>query len=444
MCLILTGTAAKVSTAMRTNVAMTESIFDYNADGLGAMYRNRKGLRIVKVLPRDMKDVMDFLASLPADDRNLAVHWRMRTHGHTDIANCHPHDVVPGEVAMMHNGILATGNAADPSKSDTYHFIQDFLADAVAAAPAVVHSPGFLKLVGEFIDNNRFVFMDKDGQMSIVNKDQGIEHDGIWFANTYAWDPATFVPGFRSRYTAYKTWKGAGSNWPNDDAYDSWWEKTYRNRGATTGALTIIGQDKGKVSKPRFDDDAFFESLDRSETEVVTDFLEVVPDVAINALFKERRPKLARFCKNEKFGKSDQAIVDALLASDLKSAIAAAELAPASVSHVMCYYLDWLEAEPSTEDVEPEEEQEYDKPMARYMGLDIYVYRNDAERESYGEYYEYLVTTPDGVEVDTDWGFTSAEQARDVAMAALDADGRFEPPGSGLEEDTILTSDDMH
>ena len=106
----------------------------------------------------------------------LAVHWRMKTHGHVDLTNCHPYDVVEGKVAMMHNGILHTGNSADPTKSDTWHFIKDFLAEPAAKFPGLVHEKTFLEMCGEYIDSNRFVFMDDEGRLSIVNRDQGIEH----------------------------------------------------------------------------------------------------------------------------------------------------------------------------------------------------------------------------------------------------------------------------
>jgi predicted glutamine amidotransferase len=62
------------------------------------------------------------------DDREIAIHFRWTTHGKTDMLNCHPYDVIPGFIAMMHNGVLHTGNAADKNKSDTWHFIQGLLA----------------------------------------------------------------------------------------------------------------------------------------------------------------------------------------------------------------------------------------------------------------------------------------------------------------------------
>jgi predicted glutamine amidotransferase len=167
-----------------------ESLFSYNSDGVGVMYKNKKGLRVRKIVPTTIQDVDTFLLSLPDDDRNLAIHFRMATHGDINLDNCHPYAVTE-TVAMMHNGVLSTGNAADKSRSDTWHFINDYLRQTVEAFPGIIHQEQFNKLVARYIGNNRFVYMDENGGMSHVNKKQGFEHDGMWFANTYSFDAST-------------------------------------------------------------------------------------------------------------------------------------------------------------------------------------------------------------------------------------------------------------
>lgn len=213
MCQIIAGSAHKIRSTLLNTPGLIADLYKKNSDGLGAMFRSRGGLRIVKVLPKSVEDARAMIESLPDDDRNLALHWRMQTHGLIDKLNCHPYTVVPSEVAMMHNGILSTSNKADVDKSDTWHFIKDYLVDMVKACPEVIHEPQFAKMVGDFIDYNRFVFMDANGKMSIINEDQGLWHDGMWFANTYAWNPALLIKDYRAK--SQYSYAGLDDDWIN-------------------------------------------------------------------------------------------------------------------------------------------------------------------------------------------------------------------------------------
>ena len=231
MCLIITGKSAQIRSTLLNTSGMLADIFSSNPDGIGIMYGSAKGLRVVKTLPKNIGDATAFIRKLPTDDRDLAIHFRWTTHGHTDLSNCHPYDVTPGYIAMMHNGVLHTGNAKDTARSDTYHFIQDYLRDAVHEAPSLVHNEGFLTMVAEFIGDNRFVFMDGEGRMSHVNYDQGIEHDGLWFSNTYAWTPTKLIPNYYSSGKYGKRYASAYNNSYNaylDGEYD---DEMYGYRG---------------------------------------------------------------------------------------------------------------------------------------------------------------------------------------------------------------------
>lgn len=223
MCLIMTGKASDVRSTLINTPGLAGDIFKSNGDGIGIMYANKRGLKVIKKIPKKTRDVAELLLALPDDDRDLAIHWRMRTHGHVDLNNCHPYPVADG-VAMMHNGVLSIGNASDTSRSDTYHFIEEYLKDAVAAHPALVHDRGFLTLVGDFIGgSNRFVFMTEDGRMSVVNYETGVEHGGVWFSNTYAWDPSLLIPNYKPRFV----YSSRQLQWDEDDQdeYDNWMHK---------------------------------------------------------------------------------------------------------------------------------------------------------------------------------------------------------------------------
>lgn len=399
MCLITVSTAARIRKEMLTNGGMIESIFHYNSDGLGAMYRNKRGLRVVKILPRDIKDCIDFFASMPNDDRALAVHWRMKTHGAVNLANCHPYDVVPGRLAMMHNGVLATGNAADPTRSDTWHFIQDYLADACAQAPGIVHTGGFQEMCGEFINNNRFVFMDDSGKVSIVNKDQGTVHDGIWFANEYAWEPSSFIPGYRSKVKWYSGFSGLS----HDD--DDSWAAYYRSRnGSAAPASTQLTHYSDKFDANELID--FVHSADAPEVEkILIDY----PHRGVAALVGTHRAHVTKSVQNS--GGIEKAIsgkaleaVKACLGGQLQALQTLAMQHPGAVSEAICYYLDWDALD------KDEDEDGTPEPSARYKGMQIFVMQKANDR------YGYVTMDPKGSVWSQDDGYATAESARDEAI----------------------------
>lgn len=199
MCLLTTSTLADLKTVFLDTPRLLEDVYDSNADGLGVMYPSSDGLIVTKVLPKSLYEVQQFFDSLPSDDRQVACHWRMRTHGDVDMDNCHPYQVSEG-IYLAHNGVLHTGNDADRSKSDTWHFIRDYLAHMT---PDMLHDAKFGEILGGFIGSNRFAIMSADGRLSVVNKGQGVEAKGVWFSNTYAWTPSMLIPSYKSRSTVY-------------------------------------------------------------------------------------------------------------------------------------------------------------------------------------------------------------------------------------------------
>ena len=135
----------------------------------------------------------------------MAFHLRMRTHGEVNNENTHPYPVFGFEeaslmpVAMMHNGVLKTGNATDTTKSDTWHYIRDFMHVIAKDNPKIIFTDAFKELLASHIGTgNKFVLMNHLGEMQIINKSAGKTWNGIWFSNTYAWNPndTKLYPGF--------------------------------------------------------------------------------------------------------------------------------------------------------------------------------------------------------------------------------------------------------
>ena len=359
MCLIITGQSNKVRATLLNTVGLIDDIYSSNSDGVGFMYGTTDGLKVVKHLPKSIADARAVVSRMPDDDREIAIHWRMTTHGHTDLTNCHPYDVIPGYVAMMHNGILHTGNAADKSKSDTWHFIKDYIASPISEHPDLAYNLAFLEMLGDYIGNNRFVFMNGEGRISHVNSDQGVEHDGMWFSNTYAWVPSRLIPTYRStKYASYKA-----NPMLDDDEYDyqEWWDK--KSDSLKTTKLVSAHHPAYNEADYEFDDtdDVGFTADDVGFT--ADDVVIAVRDCDVDMfeymiqhnalemfelLFTMYNPVATNWTKAENLSKREQELYDCFMRYDIASLVEYADgayHAPTVLAEVIAYYLDWQEVE---------------------------------------------------------------------------------------------------
>ena len=351
MCLIITGQSSKVRSTLLDTHGLLSDIFTSNPDGIGFMYGSAKGLKVTKTLPKNIGDATAFIQRLPQDDREIAIHFRWTTHGNTDMINCHPYDVVPGYIAMMHNGVLHTGNAADKEKSDTWHFIKDYLHSAVSASPELVYDTGFVSMLEEFIGNNRFVFMNGEGRMQHVNFEQGIEHDDLWFSNTYAWTPSRLIPSYKSAtLKSYKYASAYGNSY--DDEYDEMYDYNAsfgiypRSASAHSANYDEKAYDfpdaEDGFMRPEVDDLAA--TLAECDVETMEIWLSEMPAYTITTILHAFEATPLSYTHRADLCVPDQLIYDMLMESDASGVISAATKshhAVMSVAEVMCYYLQW-------------------------------------------------------------------------------------------------------
>lgn len=181
--------------------AFLEDVFLKNSDGLGVMYAEDGKLHVYKCLPATAQDFIDFYRK-HAEGRDCVWHARMQTHGDIDFDNCHPYKVTEN-IWLAHNGILSTGNDADKTRSDTWHFIRNVMAPALEAKPELMQDAEWIDFIGQLIGRtNKFGLMDNHGNIAIVNEMAGVEFVGAWLSNTYAWSTHKF--GFQSSYQSQK------------------------------------------------------------------------------------------------------------------------------------------------------------------------------------------------------------------------------------------------
>lgn len=188
MCLLLT----QLSNSPALPEVWLKDFYSHNADGVGVMYVEGSSLVIEKCLPKSPEDFVNFYYSHIAG-KDCAYHLRMRTHGATDLENCHPYEVLNSkehglDLWLMHNGILHTDNKNDTTKSDTWHYIRDFLRPMLANNPDFFVTPEFQELIESHIgSSNKFVMMDNQNRLVTINENAGVYWGGLWLSNTYAW-----------------------------------------------------------------------------------------------------------------------------------------------------------------------------------------------------------------------------------------------------------------
>ena len=159
-----------------------QDFYMHNQDGIGVMYVENGEVVVKKFLPKDSQEAWAIYQE-HIKGRECATHWRMKTHGLIDMENCHPYHVV-GNVYLMHNGVLSTGNDKDRTKSDTWHYARDYLAPLLLSNPSLIREPAFQKMLGAHIgQGNRFALMDEQG-LVIINEHHGTTYKGAWLSNT--------------------------------------------------------------------------------------------------------------------------------------------------------------------------------------------------------------------------------------------------------------------
>jgi hypothetical protein len=251
MCLLIT----KLSNSPVLAEHWIEDFYDFNSDGIGIMFAENNELVIKKILPKTEIEAIAFYQEY-VKGKTCAIHFRMRTHGNIDLNNCHPYQVLNKkehgiDLALMHNGILGTGNAKDLKMSDTWHYIQDYLKPMLSKNPDFAFTGAFKELISKHIGSgNKFVLMDNLGRMATINDTSGYYWGGLWLSNTYAWSAPTeisetFVKNHKQwkkeAKSAIEKYQYKGFKYGNSWQYDDYDWKGYNYSGKATKAdLTEI------------------------------------------------------------------------------------------------------------------------------------------------------------------------------------------------------------
>lgn len=157
--------------------------FESNSDGAGFVVKPKKGDLIVRKGFFNFAEFLD--AYKPYEKMAAVIHFRIRTHGQKDAAMCHPFEVTP-DLWMAHNGIIDIDTTDDPTKSDTWHFVDKVLKPEVEASEGREHPlqrSAFRYMLASTIGHSKLAFLDATGRITIINKSLGQEDNGVWYSN---------------------------------------------------------------------------------------------------------------------------------------------------------------------------------------------------------------------------------------------------------------------
>ena len=153
--------------------------FKANKDGAGFMYAEDGQLHTEK----GFFTFDDFYqAYQPHQDKKVAIHFRIKTHGEVNKDNCHPFEVSP-TLGLMHNGMI---DIQEDHKefSDTWHFNEKIIKPMYSDSRGFLKKSYNLELIKKFIGYSKLVFLNSRGVHTIVNPDRGVWDGGVWYSNT--------------------------------------------------------------------------------------------------------------------------------------------------------------------------------------------------------------------------------------------------------------------
>lgn len=155
-----------------------DKMWTFNPHGGGLMYAKNGELQILK--SQDRQEFWGLLKLAEEDAQSpIGVHFRISTSGKVDIDNCHPFLVNEG-VALMHNGILPVTVPKKSLINDTQIFIKRYLQDL----DFNLKNKALMMYLGRSIgDYNKFLLMDKLGNVEILNPDVWKDDDGLLVSN---------------------------------------------------------------------------------------------------------------------------------------------------------------------------------------------------------------------------------------------------------------------
>ena len=175
--------------------ATLQRCYESNPDGAGFMFAANKELTVKKGYFTFKEFYKEYK---PHENKQVLLHFRIKTHGPIDKNNCHPFLVNSG-LGFIHNGIIS--GYGDNKQSDTIDFNKSILQKIVAKHGNMgLFDDPMVELIENVIGYSKLVFLDRHGNYRIMNEDKGHWNNGVWYSNNSYKKPEPVT------YTGYQAW----------------------------------------------------------------------------------------------------------------------------------------------------------------------------------------------------------------------------------------------
>ena len=175
--------------------------YESNPDGAGFMFAADKKLTVKKGYFTFKEFYKEYK---PHENKQVLLHFRIKTHGPIDKNNCHPFLVNSG-LGFIHNGIIS--GYGDNKQSDTIDFNKSILQKIVAKHGNMgLFDDPMVELIENVIGYSKLVFLDRHGNYRIMNEDKGHWNNGVWYSNNSYKKPEPVT------YTGYQAWDKQGTH----------------------------------------------------------------------------------------------------------------------------------------------------------------------------------------------------------------------------------------
>lgn len=162
----------------KINKTTLQRCYDSNPDGAGFMFAADKKLTVKKGYFTFKEFYKDYK---PHENKQVLLHFRIKTHGPIDKNNCHPFLVNSG-LGFIHNGIIS--GYGDNKQSDTIDFNKSILQKIVSKHGNMgLFDDPMVELIENVIGYSKLVFLDRHGNYRIMNEDKGHWNNGVWYSN---------------------------------------------------------------------------------------------------------------------------------------------------------------------------------------------------------------------------------------------------------------------
>ena len=168
---------------------LLRNLFHRNSDGFGLFYADEGRIHVEKIVNPNEESIIKLFEEF--QDRPLAMHLCLMTHGIQDKENTHPYRILNKrrhgiDLWMAHNGVLDV-DEEHAKRSDTWHFVEYFLRPALASNPHLLQNTSFRKILTNAAGSNKLLFLDGKGEVTIINERLGTQHQdtGCWLSNTH-------------------------------------------------------------------------------------------------------------------------------------------------------------------------------------------------------------------------------------------------------------------